>query len=145
MHTIHRIPWLIALSLVMRLISIDLAVSAPAEPPSPGASAVRYDTATPSPLQEQDGPLLLLRVRALVPDKITLSAPVQRTVRATVLAIDEAISQIKVQTDAGQRLGLFLPPASLAGLRLGTRCVLQVARQSMQDAIRSPVHEGTFW
>jgi hypothetical protein len=136
---------MIALSLVMRLIPIDLAVSAPAAPPSRGASAFRHDTATPSPVQEQEGPLLLLRVRALVPDKIKLSDPVQRTVRATVLAIDEEISQIKVQTDEGQRLGLFLPPESLAGLRLGTRCVLQVARQSMEDAIRAPAHEGIFW
>jgi hypothetical protein len=145
MYTIRRLPGLIALSLVVRLLPIDLAVSAPAEPPSRGASAFRHDTSTPSPLQEQDGPLLLLRVRALVPENIKLSDPVQRTVRATVLAIDAEISQIKVQTDEGQRLGLFLPPASLAGMRLGTRCVLQVARQSMQDAIRSPAHEETFW
>ena len=124
---------------------IDLAVSAPAEPPSRGASELRHDTSTPPPLQEQDGPLILLRVRALVPEKVTLSDPAQRTVRATVLAIDAEINQIKVQTDEGQRLGLFLPPESLAHLRLGTRCVLQVARQSMQDAARPPAPEGPFW
>jgi len=66
-------------------------------------------------------------------------------VRATVLAIDAEINQVKVQTDEGQRLGLFLPPESPARLRLGTRCVLQVARQSMQDAARPPAHEGPFW
>ena len=59
MHTIRRMLLLIALSLVVRLLSIDLAVSAPAEPPSRGASARRHDTATAPPLQEQDGPLLL--------------------------------------------------------------------------------------
>ena len=145
MHTLRRLPWLVAMSLVMRLMPIDLAVSAPAEPPSRGASEFRHDTSTPPPLQEQDGPLILLRVRALVPEKITLSDPVQRTVRATVQAIDAEINQIKVQTDEGQRLGLFLPPETLAHLQLGTRCVLQVARQSMQDAARPPVQEGPFW
>ena len=74
MHTLRRLPWLVAMSLVMRLMPIDLAVSAPAEPPSRGASEFRHDTSTPPPLQEQDGPLILLRVRALVPEKITLSA-----------------------------------------------------------------------
>jgi hypothetical protein len=145
MHTIRRMSLLIALSLVVRLLSIDLAVSAPAEPPSRGASARLHDTAPSPPLQEQDGPLILLRVRALVPDKVTLSDPAQRTVRATVLAIDAEINQVKVQTDEGQRLGLFLPPESLAPLRLGTRCLLQVARESMQDAARPPVQEGPFW
>ena len=145
MHTIRRMPLMIALSLVVCLLPIELAVSAPAEPPARGASARRHTTATSPPVQEQDGPLLLLRVRALVPDKVTLSDPAQRTVRATVLAIDEERNQIKVQTDAGQRLGLFLPPETLAHLRLGTRCLLQVARESMQDAARPPVQEGPFW
>jgi hypothetical protein len=138
-------PLLIALSLVVRLLPVDLAVSAPAEPPSRGASERLHTTATSPPLQEQDGPLLLLRVRALVPDKVKLSEPAQRTVRATVLAIDTESNQVKVQTDEGQRLGLFLPPETLAHLRLGTRCVLQVARQSMQDAARPPVQDGPFW
>ena len=145
MHTIRRMPWLIALSLVVRLLPVDLAVSAPTEPPSRGASERLHTTATSPPLQEQDGPLILLRVRALVPDKVKLSDPAQRTVRATVLAIDAESNQVKVQTDEGQRLGLFLPPETLAHLRLGTRCVLQVARQSMQDAARPPVQEGPFW
>ena len=145
MHTIRRMPWMIALSLVVCLLPIELAVSAPAEPPSRGASVRLHDTATSSPHQEQEAPLILLRVRALVPEKVKLSDPDQRTVRATVLAIDEELNQVKVQTDEGQRLGLFLPPESLMGLRLGTRCLLQVARQSMEDAIRSPAHDGTFW
>jgi hypothetical protein len=138
-------PWLIAISLVVSLMPSDLAVSAPAEPPSRGSAALLHDTATSRPRQEQDGPLLLLRLRALVPEKITLSDPAQRTVRATVVAIDAEHNQIKVQTDEGQRLGLFLPPETLTHLRVGTRCVLQVARQSMEDALRSPAQEGPFW
>ena len=141
-HTIRRMPWMIALSLVVRLLPIELAVSAPAEPPSRGASVRLHDTATSSPHQAQEAPLILLRVRALVPEKVKRSDPAQRTVRATVLAIDEELNQVKVQTDEGQRLGLFLPPETLAHLRLGTRCV---ARQSMQDAARPPVQERPFW
>ena len=69
-----------------------------------------------------------------MPEKVTLSDPVQRTVRATVLAIDEELNQIKLQTEEGQRLMLFLPPESLARLRIGTPCLLQVAVQSMRES-----------
>jgi hypothetical protein len=124
---------------------INLTGRAPAAHPSRLSSGLLHDTATPTPHQEQDGPLHLLRVRALVPEKIKLSDPAQGTVLATVLAIDAEHNQIKVQTDEGQRLGLFLPPASLTHLRPGTRCLLQVARQSLQDAIRPPAPDGTFW
>ena len=48
MHTLRRILWMIALSLIVCLMPIDLAVSAPAEPPSRRASALRHDTATTS-------------------------------------------------------------------------------------------------
>ena len=143
MHTIRRIPWLIALSLVMRLMPIDLA--APAEIPSRGASEVRHDTSTDTPHQEQDGSLILLRVRALVPEKITLSDPVQRTVRATVLAIDAESNQIKVQTDEGQRLMLFLDPVSLTRLHVGALCLLQVTNGATRDSSQSPEHEEAFW
>jgi hypothetical protein len=84
-------------------------------------------------------------VRALVPDKVKLSDPAQGTVQATVLAIDEAINQIKVQTDAGQRLMLFLPPESLARLQVGTPCLLQVTNGLTRDTSRPPEHEGAFW
>ena len=145
MHTLRRLPWIVAIGLVVRLMPIDLAVGAPAEYPSRGSSERLQDTATFRLYQEQHGPPILLRVRALVPEKVKLSDPAQGTVGATVLAIDEELNQVKVQTDEGQRLGLFLPPETLMRLRLGTRCLLQVARQSMEDAIRSPAHDGTFW
>jgi hypothetical protein len=89
--------------------------------------------------------MVVLRVRALVPDKVKLSDPVQRTVRATVLAIDEEINQIKVQTAEGQQLMLYLDPASRARLHVGAPCLLQVAQQSMQDFLRSSEHEEAFW
>ena len=145
MHTLRRLPWTVAIGLVVCLMPIDLAVGAPAEYPSRGSSERLRDTATFRLHQEQHGPPILLRVRALVPGKVKLSDPAQGTVGATVLAIDEEVNQVKVQTDEGQRLGLFLPPETLAHLRLGTRCLLQVARESMQDAARPPVQEGPFW
>jgi hypothetical protein len=147
MQTIRHIPLplIVALSLVVCLMPVGLAVSAPAEQRSRGSSGLLYDTSTHPPQQDQHGPLIFLRVWALVPEKVKLSDPAQGTVWATVLAIDAEINQIKVQTDEGQRLGLFLPPETLARLRLGTRCLLQVAPRSMQDASRPPEHDETFW
>jgi hypothetical protein len=80
-----------------------------------------------------------------VPEKVTLSDPAQGTVRATVLAIDEDINQVKVQTEAGQRLMLFLPPTSLVRLHVGAPCLLQVTNRSTREASRPPAHEGAFW
>jgi len=98
-----------------------------------------------SPAQEQHGPLVILRVRALVPEKVKLSDPAQGTVRATVLAIDEEMKQITVQTDAGQRLMLFLPPESLARLHVSAPCLLQVVNRSTRDASQPPEREEAFW
>jgi hypothetical protein len=52
---------------------------------------------------------------------------------------------IKVQTDEGQRPMLFLDPASLARLHVGTPCLLQIANESTRDTSRPPEHEGAFW
>jgi hypothetical protein len=100
-----------------------------------------------TPLQGQDrhGPLVILRVRALVPEKVKLSDPTQGTVQATVLAIDEEITQVTVQTEAGQRLILFLDPTSLTSMRVGAPCLLQVTNGSTRDTARPPEHEGAFW
>jgi hypothetical protein len=95
--------------------------------------------------RDQPGSIVILRVRALVPEKVTLSDPAQATVRATVLAIDEELNQIKVQTEAGQRLMLFLPPESLARLHVGAPCLLQVANRSPQETARSPEAGEAFW
>jgi len=134
MHARRCYLFVVALSLVVSMMPIGLAVSAPAE-----------QTSTHPPHQDQYGPLVILRVRALVPEKVTLSDPARGTVRATVLTIDEEINQITVQTDEGQRLRLFLPPESRARLQVGAPCLLQVAKQSMQDASPLPEHDEAFW
>ena len=145
MHAIRRIPFVVALLIVVSLTPLGLPVRTPAgQPPSAPVGALQT-TATPSPAQGPHGSLVTLHVRALVPDKVTLSDPVQRTVRATVLAIDAEINQIKIQTEEGQRLLLFLPPESLARLRVGTPCLLQVAVQSMREALQLPERDGAFW
>lgn len=134
MSTIGRILCVVALCLVVGMTPIGLAVSAPAG-----------QTSTHPPHQAQHGPMIILRVRALVPGKVKLSDPTQGSVQATVLAINEEINQITVHTDEGQRLMLFLPPESLARLQVGTPCLLQVTNGSTRDTSRPPEHEGAFW
>jgi hypothetical protein len=145
MRYIHHLPFIVVLSLVVRIMPISLAVSAPAVPPSSASSGPLDDPSTPLRGQGRHGPIVTLRVRALVPEKVKLSDPAQGTVPATVLAVDEAINQITVQTDEGQQLMLFLDPASLARLHVGAPCLLQVANGSTRDTSRPPEHEGAFW
>ncbi len=145
MYAIRRIPFVVALSLVVSMTPLGLAVRASAVPPSSTPSGPRHDPSTHSPDQVRHGPIVILRVRALVPDKVKLSHPAQGTVRATVLAIDKEINQITVQTDEGQRLMLYLDPASLARLQVGAPCLLQIAPQSTRESSQPPEHEEAFW
>ncbi len=145
MHARRRVPFVVAWSLVVRMMLIGLATRAPAGQPSSAPLEPLHDPSTPHGGREQPGPMVILRVRALVPEKVKLSDPAQGTVRATVLAIDKEINHIKVQTEEGQRLMLFLPPESLARLRVGAPCLLQVANRSTRDASRPPEPEEAFW
>ncbi len=145
MYAIRRVPFVVALSLVVSMTPVGRAVRALAVHPASASSALLHDASTHSPEQDQHGPLVILRVRALVPEKVKLSDPAQRTVRATVLAIDEESNQIKVQTDEGQRLMLFLPPESRARLQVGASCLLQVTNRSRRESSRPPEHEEAFW
>ena len=145
MYAIRRIPFVLALSIVVSMTPIGLATHAPAGQPSSAPSGHLHDTSTHLRGQDHQGPIVILRVRALVPEKVKLSDPTQGTVRATVLAIDEEINQITVQTDEGQRLMLFLPPASRAHLHVGTPCLLQVTNRSTREAAPPPEHEEAFW
>jgi hypothetical protein len=145
MSAIYRVSLVVALHLVVSLTPVGLAVRVPAVPSSSASSGPLPDASTPLRGQERPDPLVILRVRALVPDKIKLSDPTQGRVRATVLAVDAELSQIKVQTDAGQQLMLFLDPASLARLPIGAPCLLQVTNGATRDAARAPEHEEAFW
>src|SRR5262245_3598449 len=103
MHAIYRLVCIVVVSLSMSMPSSSVAVQ-----PSRTPAALRHESDRHTPGQEQPSPLVLLRVRALVPDKVKLSDPAQRTVRATVLTIDEDLNQIKIQTVEGQQFTLYL-------------------------------------
>jgi hypothetical protein len=145
MDAIRRIPLVLALSIVMSMTPIGLATHARAGQPSSAPSGHLHDTSTLLRGQDRQDPTVILRVRALVPEKVKLSDPTHGTVRATVLAIDEEINQITVQTDEGQRLRLFLLPASRALLYVGAPCLLQVINRSTREATPPPEHEEAFW
>ena len=145
MSAIRHIAFVVALSLVISMMSIGLAVSVPAGQSSSAPLGLRHGTSTHPSQQGQPVPIVILRVRALVPEKVKLSDPAQGTARATVLAIDEELNQITIQTDEGQRLMLFLPPESLARLHVGAPCLLQVANRSTREASRPPEPEEAFW
>lgn len=145
MYPIRRIPFVLALRIVVSMTPIGLATHAPAVQPFSAPSGHLHDTSTYLRGQDRQGPTVILRVRALVPEKVKLSDPTQGMLRATVLAIDEGINQITVQTDEGQRLMLFLPPESRVRLHVGAPCLLQVANRSTREAARPPEHEEAFW
>ena len=145
MHAIHRIPFVVALLIIVSLTPLGLPVRTPAGQPPSAPSGSLQSPSTPPPAQGQHGSLVILRVRALVPEKVKLSDPARGTVRATVLAIGAESNQIKVQTDEGQRFMLFLPPESLARLHVGAPCLLQVAHRSTREASRPPEHAEAFW
>jgi hypothetical protein len=143
MDAIRRI--LVAFSLVVSMMPIGRAVSTPTMQASSASVEPLHDTSTDLREQDPHGPLVRLRVRALVPEKVKLSDPSQRTVPATVLAIDKAINQIRVQTEEGQRLMLFLEPATLARLQVGAPCLLQVTNGATRETSRPQGHEEAFW
>ena len=145
MHTLCRMPLIIAVPLVVSMILGSLAAHASAGQPSSGPAGRGHDPATYSSEEGQPGPLVSLRLHALALEKVQLSDPTQGVVRATVLAIDAEINQIKVQTDKGQRLMLYLTPASIARLHVGAPCLLHVAQQSARESTYPPEHEEAFW
>lgn len=138
------------LSLVMLSLLVSmtpsrlLARAATVQPSSAPWEALRASSA-PAEERDPERAPIILRVWALVPDKVQLSDRSARTVRATVLGIDTELNQLKVQTDQGQRLTLFLAPAFLARVQVGAPCLLQVAQQSLQESVRPPASEAPVW
>ena len=128
MHATQRVLLVVAVGVFMWMTPLVFATGDPAGPPLSVALGP-HPAAPPLPhVWDQQGHIVLLRVRALVPEKVTVSDPAQGTVRATVLAMDEELNQVTIQTHAEQQLILFLDPASFTGLRVGQQFLLQVAQ-----------------
>lgn len=146
MHAMLRISLVVALGIFISMTPIVLAASAPVRQPPSATPVPPHDTPTTPHMRESHGPLVTVKVRALVPDKVKVSDPAQGTVRATVLAIDRAINQVTVQTHEGQRLSLYLTPASLAGMQVGQQYILQVAQRSEQaSSLDEGLYDGNRW
>src|SRR5712691_7140583 len=133
MHTRYRVLLVVAGAVFMWMTPLVFATGDPAEPPLSAAPGLPPATPPPPHVWDQQGHIVLLRVRALVPEKVTVSDPAQGTVRATVLAMDEQLNQVTIQTHAEQRLTVFLDPASFTGLRVGQQFLLQVAQRSAPE------------
>jgi hypothetical protein len=105
------------------------------------------DTPITSSMGHQNSPIVTLTVHAMVPEKIKVSDPAHRTVPATVLAVDKQIDQLKLQTQEGQRLVLYLAPAVLDGLQVGRQIMLQVNQRSVQEVVteRSLTEPPSTW
>lgn len=146
MHAMLRISLVVALGIFVSMTPIGLAASAPAGQPSSATPVPPQDTATAPHVRELHGPLVTVKVRALVPDKVKVSDPAQGTVRATVMAIDREINQVTVQTHEGQRLILYLTPASLEGLQVSQQCILQMAQRSApESSLDEGLYGGNRW
>ena len=135
MSTIGGILGVVMVSLLVSMTPSCLVARAFAVQPSSTLSEER----------DLERALVVLRVWALAPDKVQLSDSSARTVRATVLVIDKEMNQLKVHTDQGQRLTLFLAPAFLERLYVGAPCLLQVAQQSLQESVQPLAHESPVW
>jgi hypothetical protein len=92
------------------------------------------DSPTTQHVLDQYGHIVVLRVRALAPDKVKVSDPALGTVRAAVMAIDREINQVKIQTHEGQRLVLYLAPESVASLRVGDQFLLQLTQRATPES-----------
>lgn len=138
-----RVLLVIAWGICVGLLPSILTAQVTAGPPPRGTPGVRHNITQPG--REPQEALVTLRVNALVPENVKLSDPAQGTVRATVLALDTELNQVKVQTHTGQQLTLYLTPASFAGLRVGMSCMLQIAQRALPAASWLAAPEEAFW
>jgi len=130
MHLTRRLPFVVVLGVCLSMIPIVLTVSGTArQPPGVTLEPPEY-TPTSSPVREPDRHSVTVKVHAMVPQNVKVSDPAQGTVRATVMAINGQINQLKVYTHEGQMFLLFLEPEFLAGMRVGDQFTLQVAQGS---------------
>jgi hypothetical protein len=129
MHLMRRLSLVVALGVCLSMNPVVPAGSGTARQPPSAMLGAPEDTPTTSYVRELDSPSATVKVRALVPQNVKVSDPAQGTVRATVMAINGQINQVKVYTHEGQMFLLFLEPESLPGIRVGDQFTLQVAQR----------------
>jgi len=147
MSSIFRVLLVAALVVYMNVTLILPATSSPAMLFASILPVASPDTPTTSYIGPQDSPILTLTVHAMVPEKIKVSDLARRRVQATVLAVDRQIDQLKLQTQEGQRLVLYLAPSVLDGLQVGKQIMLQVNQRSVQEVLteRSLAESPPTW
>ena len=131
----RRIPLVMALGVCLSVTPIVFTATSSAGQPPSAPLVAPQEMPTTSHVQELKGDIVTVHVHAMVPENIKVSDPAQGTVQATVMAVDSQINQVKVQTHKGQRLVLYLAPESLAGMRVGSDILLQVAQRSAQEVL----------
>ena len=147
MSSTFRVMFVATLGVCMSVSLIIPTTSSPAGLPVSVLPIASPDTPTPSSMGHQGSPIVTLTVHAMVPEKIKVSDPAHRTVPATVLAVDRQIDQLKLQTQEGQRLVLYLAPAVLDSLPVGKQIMLQVNQRSVQEVLteRSLTESPPTW
>jgi hypothetical protein len=129
MHLRRRLPLIVALGVCLSLAPTVLTVSGTTRYPLGATFGLSEDTPTTSSVRELESDSATVKVRAMVPHNLKVSDPVQGTVRATVMAINGQINQVKIYTHEGQMFLLFMEPQSLARMRVGEQFTLQVAQR----------------
>ena len=124
-----RFTLIVALGVLFGVASLIQAASNTAAPP-PSAAIVSPQDTTTYHVRDMDGRIVTVQVPSMASPNFKVSNPDEGTVRATVKAIDGEKNQVRVQTQAGQMLVLYLSPESVVSLRVGDEFTLQVAQQS---------------
>src|SRR6266704_335246 len=88
----------------------------------------------------------LIIVVSMTPIGLAVRAPAGQPSSAPAGPLQGTSTPPPAQGQQGSMvLLLFLPPESLARLRVGTPCLLQVALQAMRESAQPPEREGAFW
>jgi len=121
----------LAVALFLSMAPLALATHDTASQPASATLASPQDTRTTYNVRDMDGHIVTVEVPAMGSPGVKVSDPAQRTVQATVRAVDGVTNQVTVQTQEGQMLILQLSSESLPGMRVGDQFTLQVAQRSL--------------
>jgi hypothetical protein len=122
-------PSSLPLVLTVRCLWVALVIvgtiSTAADEPRATIVAIEGATTTYRSI-DRDGKVVTVQVPSQSAADIR-GADAQGQVYATVIAIDMTTNQVKVQTPAGQRIVLAMPPAALRSIQIGDPFTFTVA------------------